>query len=178
MGTTTAYFAGGCFWCTEAVFQRIKGIEEVHSGYMGGTIKNPAYREVCSGTTGHTEGIRLVFDSNVVSYKTILTVFFATHDPTTLNRQGNDVGTQYRSSIFYISEDQKLIASSLIAELQKTTFEAPIVTELLPEMPFYRAEQEHQNYYNQNTEQGYCSYIISPKIQKLKQNYNHLLKTI
>ena len=174
----TAYVAGGCFWCTEAVFQCLNGVEEIHSGYIGGTIKNPAYREVCSGRTGHTEGIRVVFDPTIISYRTLLTVFFATHDPTTLNRQGNDLGTQYRSSIFYTNEEQREIAADLIAELQKTTFESPIVTELLSEMPFYRAEEEHHNYYSDNSEQGYCSYIISPKIQKLKQNYLHLLKTI
>ena len=174
----TAYVAGGCFWCTEAVFQRLNGVQDIHSGYMGGTIKNPAYREVCSGRTGHTEGIKVVFDPSLISYRTLLAVFFATHDPTTLNRQGNDVGTQYRSSIFYTSEEQREIAADLIAELQKTTFESPIVTELLSEMPFYRAEEEHHNYYNDNSEQGYCSYIISPKIQKLKQNYLHLLKII
>lgn len=177
ISTETAYIAGGCFWCTEAVFQRLEGIEEIYSGYMGGTIKNPAYREVCTGRTGHTEGIRLVYNPSVISYKTILSVFFATHDPSTLNRQGNDVGTQYRSSIFYTSEDQKSVALSVIQELQETTFESPIVTELLPETPFYKAEEEHHNYYNQNKEQGYCSYIISPKIQKLKQNYQHLLKS-
>ena len=174
----TAYVAGGCFWCTEAVFQRLKGVEEIHSGYVGGTVKNPAYREVCTGRTGHTEGIKVLFDPKIISYRALLTVFFATHDPTTLNRQGNDVGTQYRSSIFYTTDEQRAIAVDLIAELQKTTFEAPIVTELLAEMPFYMAEEEHHNYYNNNSEQGYCSFIISPKIQKLKQNYLHLLKTI
>ena len=173
-----AFIAGGCFWCTEAVVQRLKGIIKVDSGYMGGFIKNPAYREVCAGTTGHTEGIRVEFDSNLISYRELLTVFFATHDPTTLNRQQNDIGTQYRSSIFYTTEEQKIIASSLIKELQNSTFEDPIVTELLPEVPFYRAEEEHKNYYNDNEQQPYCSYIISPKIQKLKQNFKHLLNTI
>lgn len=171
----SAYFAGGCFWCTEAVFQLIHGVEGIVSGYMGGTIKNPAYREVCTGRTGHTEGIRLTYDSSLVSYKTLLYVFFATHDPTTLNRQGNDIGTQYRSAIFYVEDDQKAMAEAIIAELQQTTFEAPIVTELLPEHPFYAAEAEHQNYYNQHSDQMYCSYVISPKVAKLKEKFNHLL---
>lgn len=170
-----AYFAGGCFWCTEAVFQRIVGVDQILSGYMGGTIKNPAYREICTGRTGHAEGIRLVYNESIVSYKDLLYVFFATHDPTTLNRQGNDVGTQYRSAIFYVDQAQKTTAESVIAALQVSTFEAPIVTELLPEQPFYTAEEEHQNYYNQHTEQMYCSYVISPKVAKLKEKFNHLL---
>lgn len=170
-----AYFAGGCFWCTEAVFQRLKGVNQIVSGYMGGTIKNPAYREICTGRTGHAEGIRLVYDESIVSYKDLLNVFFATHDPTTLNRQGNDVGTQYRSAIFYVDQAQKNAAESVIAALQASTFEAPIVTELLPEHPFYIAEEEHQNYYNQHAEQMYCSYVISPKVAKLKEKFNHLL---
>ena len=172
----TAYIAGGCFWCTEAVFQRLNGVQQIVSGYMGGTVKNPAYREVCSGRTGHTEGIRVIFDPSVISCNEILSVFFATHDPTTLNRQGNDVGSQYRSSIYYTSEAQKECALQRISELEKTTFDAPIVTELLPETHFYKAEDEHVNYYNDNTEQPYCSYVINPKIQKLKQYYQHLLK--
>ena len=170
-----AYFAGGCFWCTEAVFNRIQGVDQILSGYMGGTIKNPAYREICTGRTGHAEAIRLVYDESIVSYKDLLHVFFATHDPTTLNRQGNDVGTQYRSAIFYVDQEQKNTAESVIAALQASTFEVPIVTELLPEQPFYTAEEEHQNYYNQHTEQMYCSYVISPKVAKLKEKFNHLL---
>lgn len=170
-----AYFAGGCFWCTEAVFQRVKGVDQIVSGYMGGTIKNPAYREICTGRTGHAEGIRLVYDESLVSYKDLLHIFFATHDPTTLNRQGNDVGTQYRSAIFYVDDMQKATAESVITSLQASTFELPIVTELLPEHPFYTAEEEHQNYYNRHTEQMYCSYVISPKVAKLKEKFNHLL---
>ena len=170
-----AYCAGGGFWCTEAVFQRIQGVDQILSGYMGGTIKNPAYREICTGRTGHAEGIRLVYDESIVSYKDLLHVFFATHDPTTLNRQGNDVGTQYRSAIFYVDQAQKTTAESVIAALQASTFDTPIVTELLPEQPFYTAEEEHQNYYNQHTEQMYCSYVISPKVAKLKEKFNHLL---
>lgn len=170
-----AYFGGGCFWCTEAVFQHLKGVNQIVSGYMGGTIKNPAYREICTGRTGHAECIRLVFNESIVSYKDLLNVFFATHDPTTLNCQGNDVGTQYRSAVFYVDQAQKNTAESVIAALQASTFEAPIVTELLPEHPFYIAEEEHQNYYNQHTEQMYCSYVISPKVAKLKEKFNHLI---
>lgn len=173
----TAYFAGGCFWCTEAIFQRLKGVEELTSGYIGGTVKNPAYREVCSGRTGHAEGVKILFDPQIITYRTLLTVFFATHDPTTLNRQGNDVGTQYRSSIFYINNEQKIVAEKLISELQNSTFDDPIVTDLIEEMPFYNAEKEHHNYYNDHNEQPYCSYLINPKIQKLKKKYLHLLKT-
>jgi len=173
----TAYIAGGCFWCTEAIFQRLKGVEELTSGYIGGTVKNPTYREVCSGRTGHAEGVKILFYPQIISYRTLLTVFFATHDPTTLNRQGNDVGTQYRSSIFYVNNEQKTVAEKLISELQKSIFDNPIVTDLIEEMPFYNAEKEHHNYFNDHNEQPYCSYVINPKIQKLKQNYLHLLKT-
>ena len=170
-----AYFAGGCFWCTEAVFQRLRGVSKVVPGYMGGEIKNPAYREVCTGRTGHAEGIRLTYDPSVITYKNLLYVFFSTHDPTTLNRQGNDVGTQYRSAIFYVDEEQQLMAQSVIEELVLTTFDDPIVTELLPEMPFYYAEEEHQNYYNEHSDQMYCSYVISPKVAKLQHYFKHLL---
>lgn len=170
-----AYFAGGCFWCTEAVFQRLLGVSNIVSGYMGGTTKNPAYREVCTGRTGHAEGIRLTYDPTVITYKNLLYVFFSTHDPTTLNRQGNDVGTQYRSAIFFVDEEQKLMAQSVMEELASTTFDDPIVTELLPEMPFYTAEEEHQNYYNQHSDQMYCSYVISPKVAKLQDYFKHLL---
>lgn len=172
----TAYFAGGCFWCVEAVFQRLIGVETLYPGYMGGIINNPTYREVCTGRTGHAEVIKLVFDPDVISYQTLLSVFFSTHDPTMLNRQGNDVGTQYRSAIFYTSIEQKEIATKLIVELGKTTFENPIVTELNPERPFYKAEEEHKNYYNTHKEQSYCSYVINPKVKKLKSEYRHLLK--
>lgn len=175
MGTTTAYFAGGCFWCTEAVFQRLKGVSEIVSGYMGGQIKNPAYREICTGRTGHAEAIRLSYDPAVISYEDLLHVFFATHDPTTLNRQGNDTGTQYRSAVFYVDETQKITAESTIEALQQSTFDRPIVTEVVPEVPFYSAEQEHQNYYNQHSEQMYCSYVINPKVAKLKQSFSHLI---
>lgn len=170
--------ANGCFWCTEAVFQRIKGVQLVQSGYTGGSIKNPAYREICTGRTGHAEGVKILFDPNIVSYKTLLYVFFSTHDPTTLNRQGNDVGTQYRSAIFYTSEEQKDIAQNIMGELQASTFQQPIVTELKAEMPFYLAEEEHHNYYNQNKQQPYCQSIIDPKVALLKEKYNHLIKQL
>ncbi len=173
-----AFFAGGCFWCTEAVFQRIHGVETIVSGYMDGEIKNPAYREVCTGRTGHAECIQLTFDPTVVSYSELLHVFFATHDPTTLNRQGNDTGTQYRSSVFYTTQTQKEEAEKTIAALQESTFDSPIVTTVKPETPFYIAEEEHQNYYNQHSYQMYCSYVISPKLEKLKATYSHLLKTL
>ena len=175
MKQESAFFSGGCFWCTEAVFQLLKGVLEIESGYMGGDIKNPAYREICTGRTGHAEGIKLRFDPDIISYQQLLSVFFFSHDPTTLNRQGNDVGTQYRSAIFYVSDKQKTEAEKIIMDLQEGVFEAPIVTQLHPEMPFYKAEEEHQNYYNQNSDQAYCSYVISPKVAKLKQTFNHLL---
>lgn len=175
MENSIAYFAGGCFWCTEAVFQRLHGVNEVVSGYMGGSIKHPAYREICTGRTGHAEGIKVSFDPNVIRYLDLLHVFFATHDPTTLNRQGNDIGTQYRSAIFYVDEMQKTIAEKCISDLQDSTFDNPIVTQLQAEQPFYKAEEEHQNYYNTNSEQPYCSFVISPKVAQLKKSFKHLL---
>lgn len=170
--------AGGCFWCTEAVFQRLKGIQSIVSGYTGGHIKNPAYREVCSGRTGHAEGILVSYESETITLKTLLEVFFTTHDPTTLNRQGNDVGTQYRSAIFYTSAAQKMDCSAFIENLQsEKVFEDPIVTQLAPLEVFYPAEDYHQNYYNDHRDQPYCSVIISPKLQKLRDNYANQLKT-
>ena len=175
---STAIFAGGCFWCTEAVFQRLNGVKEVISGYTGGTIKNPAYREICTGRTGHAEAVKIVFDASEVSFTELLEVFFATHDPTTLNRQGNDVGTQYRSEIFYTSEEQKSEAEAFIALLEKEKiFGSPIVTAISEEKPFYKAEIEHQNYYNDNKLQPYCQFIINPKIKKLNQHFSNKLST-
>lgn len=171
-------FAGGCFWCTEAVFQRIEGVEEVASGYTGGTIKNPAYREVCSGSTGHAEGIEITYDASVVSLDTLLEVFFATHDPTTLNRQGNDHGSQYRSAIFYANESQRQKAADFMQLLAKNrVFDKPIVTQLEPLTIFYAAEDDHQNYFNENKEQPYCQFIIAPKVEKIKKYYSEKLKT-
>lgn len=170
-------FAGGCFWCTEAVFQRIEGVETVVSGYTGGSIKNPAYREICTGRTGHAEGILITYNPSVVPVDTLLEIFFATHDPTTLNRQGNDRGTQYRSEIFYTLEAQKESAMSFMKCLEdKSVFENPIVTQITPLDVFYTAEEDHQNYYNENTNQGYCSSIITPKIEKIKKYYAEKLK--
>ncbi len=175
----TAIFANGCFWCTEAVFQRLKGVEEVVSGYTGGSIKNPAYREVCSGRTGHAEGVRILFNPEQISYQALLEVFFATHDPTTLNRQGNDVGTQYRSEIFYTNAGQKAQAQAYIDFLEEeNVFSEPIVTAVTEAQPFYLAESEHYNYYNDHGSQPYCQFVINPKIQKLKEQFSAKLKTV
>jgi len=174
-----AIFANGCFWCTEAVFQRLNGVKSVSSGFCGGTIKNPAYREVIMGNTGHAEAVQVEFDESVIDYKILLYVFFATHDPTTLNRQGYDVGTQYRSAIFYSSEEQKHTAEDVIAELNKTTFDNKIVTTIQPTEVFYEAEEEHQNFYNQNTGYRYCQLIIDPKLVLLKNEFsNHLIELV
>jgi len=173
----TAIFAGGCFWCTEAVFNRIKGVETVVSGYTGGFIKNPAYREVCSGRTGHAEGIKIAYNSDEVSYEALLEVFFATHDPTTLNRQANDVGTQYRSAIFYTDTDQKTRAEAYIILLsEESVFSEPIVTEITKFEVFYEAGDDHKDYYNNNSDQPYCQFMISPKLKKLQQYYSDKLK--
>ena len=171
-----ATFAAGCFWCTEAVFLKIKGVKTVVSGYTGGFIKNPPYREVCEGRTGHAEGVQLSYDPEIITYKELLEVFFATHDPTTLNRQGYDVGTQYRSAIFYHDETQKEIALSYIGFLeQNSIFSSKIVTEVVPAGIFYEAEQEHQNFYNQNSEMRYCQIIIDPKLEKLNTYFKDKL---
>lgn len=173
-----ATFAGGCFWCTEAVFERVEGVEEVISGFTGGNIKNPAYREVVSGRTGHAEAVEVHFRPNVVSFEELLFIFFSTHDPTTLNRQQYDVGTQYRSAIFFHSHEQEETARRVMAELEKEkTFPNPIVTELTPAAEFYKAESEHKEYYSKNPEQRYCQAIIEPKIKKLKQQFSDKLKT-
>lgn len=172
-----ATFAGGCFWCTEAIFLEVKGVEKVVSGYTGGFIKNPAYREVCNGTTGHAEAIQISYNPSEVSYEDLLEIFFATHDPTTLNRQGADVGTQYRSSIFYHTEEQKQQAARYIEWIEKEKLYAnPIVTEVKQATVFYLAEDYHQNYYNQNKEQGYCQMVIAPKLEKLRKYYKSKLK--
>ena len=172
-----ATLAGGCFWCTEAVFQRLNGVERVTSGFTGGKIKNPAYREIITGRTGHAEAIQIEFDPSLIGYEELLLVFFATHDPTTLNRQQNDVGTQYRSGIFYHSEEQKRTAEKVIELLEKeNTFKDPIVTEVTEASSFYVAETEHQDFYNQHRQQPYCQYIIDPKITKLKKLFSDKLK--
>jgi peptide-methionine (S)-S-oxide reductase len=172
-----ATLANGCFWCTEAIFQQLNGVEKVTSGYTGGNLKNPTYKEICTGNTGHAEGIQIEFDSNIISYQEILDVFFSTHDPTTLNRQGYDTGTQYRSAIFYHSETQKEIAEVFIAALTNAhVFDNPIVTEITPLGIFYIAENYHQNYYNNNKSQGYCQAVINPKLAKFIEKYQSKLK--
>lgn len=172
-----ATFAGGCFWCTEAVFLEVKGVEKIVSGFTGGFVKNPAYREVCNETTGHAEGIQITFNPKEVAYEDLLEIFFATHDPTTLNKQGADVGTQYRSAIFYHSKEQKEKAEKYIQLIEKEKLYAnPIVTQVEEAGVFYLAEDYHQNYYNQNKEQGYCQYVIAPKLDKLRKYYKSKLK--
>lgn len=163
----TATLAAGCFWCVEAVFQRIKGVEHVVSGYIGGTVENPTYEEVCSGTTGHAEAVQITFNPQVVSYEKLLDLFWEMHDPTTLNRQGHDIGTQYRSAIFYHSEEQKKIAEES-KKAHAKDFKDPIVTEITPAGVFYPAEDYHQNYYNLNASKNpYCRVVIDPKLRKL-----------
>ncbi|WP_304157091.1 peptide-methionine (S)-S-oxide reductase MsrA [Mesonia mobilis] len=173
----TATFANGCFWCTEAVFQRLEGVSDIVSGFTGGNIKNPPYREVVQGRTGHAEAIQLNYDETLISYEELLLVFFTTHDPTTLNRQGNDVGTQYRSAIFYHSEEQKLMAEKVINRLNEEVFDGKIVTEITQASAFYSAEFEHQNFYNNHPSQPYCQFIIDPKIKKLKEVFAHKLRS-
>jgi peptide-methionine (S)-S-oxide reductase len=173
----TITLGAGCFWCVEAVFQNLKGIERVVSGYSGGHIKNPAYREVCNGVTGHAEVIQLTFDPTVVSVAEILQVFWQTHDPTTLNRQGNDVGTQYRSAVFYHNEEQKQIAEQYKEELNRNkAYPNPIVTEITPFTNFYPAEDYHQNYFNQHAEESYCQYVVRPKVEKFKKLFGDKMK--
>ena len=172
-----AVFGGGCFWCTEAVFDELKGVISVVSGYAGGSTKNPTYEQVCSGGTGHAEVIRIEFDPTQISFRDLMTVFFATHDPTTLNRQGNDVGTQYRSAILYADEEQKREAEAFIKELNDSkAFGKPIVTTLEPLGEFYEAEDYHQKYYANNPYQPYCQYLIPPKLNKLHKQFSALLK--
>lgn len=176
-GLDTATLGAGCFWCVEAVFQRLNGVKSVSSGYSGGTIKNPSYREVCMGVTGHAEVAQIVYDPKVVSFAEILEVFWKTHDPTTLNQQGADRGTQYRSAIFYHSEEQKQLAEKYKSELDKSgAYPAPIVTEISAFTVFYPAEDYHQNYYNQNGGESYCRYVIQPKVEKFEKVFKDKLK--
>jgi peptide-methionine (S)-S-oxide reductase len=171
-----ATFGGGCFWCTEAVFQELKGVEKVVSGYSGGNVPgHPTYREICSGLTGHAEVVQIAFDANVISYEDILVIFMTTHDPTTLNRQGADKGTQYRSVIYYHDENQKEMAEAVVKKVADF-YDKPIVTEISPLDVFYKAEDDHQDYYRNNKEQGYCSYVITPKLSKLRKLYGDRLK--
>ena len=176
--SAVAVFGGGCFWCTEAVFDELRGVKSVMSGYAGGSTKNPTYEEVCGGGTGHAEVIKIDFDPVEIVFKDLLTVFFATHDPTTLNRQGNDVGTQYRSAIFYANEEQMREAEAFIKELNDSkVFGKPVVTTLEPLGEFYEAEDYHQKYYANNPYQPYCQYMIPPKLNKLHKQFSALLKS-
>jgi len=174
----TAVFANGCFWCTEAVFSMLKGVKSVMSGYSGGETKNPTYEQVSVGNTGHAESIKIEYDPSVISYDDLLAVFFNTHDPTTLNRQGNDVGTQYRSAIFYADDEQKTKAESLIRELNDShAYDKPVVTEVAPLAEFRQAEHYHHDYYKNNPTQPYCQLIIAPKLEKMQKRFAKLLKS-
>ncbi len=172
-----ATFGGGCFWCTEAFFLNMKGVVKVESGYSGGKVKNPTYKEVCSGLTGHAEVIQVTFDPSVISYSDLLEVFWNTHDPTTLNRQGADQGTQYRSVVFYHDEEQKNVAEGYKKQLETAhTFKDPVVTEISPLINYYPAEDYHQNYFALNQNAGYCEYVIRPKVDKFKKQFSAKLK--
>jgi peptide-methionine (S)-S-oxide reductase len=175
--TEMATFGAGCFWCVEAVFQRLDGVIKVESGYSGGQIKNPAYREVCSGTTGHAEVCQITFDKTKIGFKDLLEVFWKTHDPTTLNRQGNDAGTQYRSVVFYHNDEQKQLAEKYKAELNKSgAWDDPVITEISPYSTFYKAEDYHQNYFNQNGSEPYCRFVIQPKVEKFEKVFKDKMK--
>ena len=178
MSHEIATLAGGCFWCLEAVFDQLKGVESVESGYMGGKTPNPSYEEVCSGRSGHAEVVRVTFDPAVLPYRDLLTVFFTIHDPTTKDRQGNDVGSQYRSAIFHHSEEQKRTAEALVATLeQKKLFAAPIVTEIVPASQFHMAEEYHQEYFERvGRGNPYCSAVIEPKVAKFRKSFVERLK--
>ncbi len=173
----TATLGGGCFWCTEAVYKELKGVKDIKPGYSGGHVKNPAYREVCNGTTGHAEVIQITFDPAVVSFSEILEVFFMTHDPTTLNRQGNDVGTQYRSAVFYHNDEQKQTAEKVIRLFgQEKVYDRPIVTEVTAFDKFYVAEDYHFNYFARNKNEPYCQYVVAPKVEKFKKIFKEKMK--
>ena len=177
MNLEKATFGGGCFWCTEAIYERVEGVHSVVSGYAGGTVKNPTYKQVCDGTTGHAEVTQITYDPKVVSYDELLEIFFKTHDPTTLNRQGADVGTQYRSVIFYHNDEQKQKAEYYKSELNKSgAWNNPVVTEISPLINFYSAEDYHQDYYANNPNQGYCAFVIGPKVEKFEKVFKNKLK--
>ena len=172
-----ATFGSGCFWCTEAVFELVNGVQSVVSGYAGGTTENPTYEEICTGSTGHAEVVQITYDNEIISYEELLEIFWKTHDPTSLNRQGNDVGTQYRSGIFYHNEEQKQLAENYKTELDKSgAWDKPIVTEIVPLATFYKAEDYHQDYYEKNPNQGYCAFVIAPKIEKFEKVFKNKLK--
>jgi peptide-methionine (S)-S-oxide reductase len=168
MTKEVAVLGGGCFWCLEAVYQEIKGVQQVESGYTGGQVANPSYEQVCEGTTGHAEVVAVTFDTDQISFRELLEIFFTIHDPTTLNRQGNDVGTQYRSAIYYQSPQQEAEAKKVMAEMANV-WDAPIVTELSPAETYYKAEDYHQNYFRQHPLQGYCAFVVAPKVAKLRK---------
>ncbi|WP_246176866.1 peptide-methionine (S)-S-oxide reductase MsrA [Pandoraea soli] len=173
-----ATLAGGCFWCIEACYQQLDGVKSVVSGYEGGHVDNPTYEQVCEGETGHAEVVRLTYDPSVVTFEELLIVFFQIHDPTTVNRQGNDIGTQYRSAIFYQDEAQKTAAEHLIAELMaEMTYAHPVVTQVVPAQTFWPAEAYHQNYFRQHPDQGYCAYVVAPKLKKFREKFARRLKT-
>lgn len=177
MSTQTAILAGGCFWCLEAVFDDLKGVESVESGYSGGHVPNPTYKQVCSDTTGHAEVVRVTFDPTIITYRDLLKVFFAIHDPTTLNRQGNDIGASYRSAIFYLDDEQKRAAEEVIAELTAAQlWPNPIVTEVAPFDAFYLAEDYHQEYFANNPFQPYCMAVVAPKVTKFRKQFVERLK--
>jgi peptide-methionine (S)-S-oxide reductase len=173
--TEVAILGGGCFWCTEAVYLQARGVTRVESGYMGGHQPDPTYEQVCAGTSGHAEVVRVEFDPEQISYRDILEVFFTIHDPTTLNRQGNDVGTQYRSVIYYTSPEQENVARHVIAEMA-AVWDAPIVTELTAAQTWYKAEDYHQDYFNQHPLQGYCAFVVAPKVAKFRNTFANRLK--
>ena len=175
-GLALATYGAGCFWCVEAIFQDLKGVEKVASGYSGGEVDNPTYREICTGTTGHAEVIQVTFDPAVISFEDLTKIFFTTHDPTTLNRQGADSGTQYRSAIFYHDEAQRATAEKLKTEFAPTIWDDPIVTEISPYNKFFKAEEYHQNYFKDNPNQPYCQIVINPKVQKFRKMYAEKLK--
>lgn len=175
MATDYATLGGGCFWCLEAVFQELRGVQHVESGYTGGQIADPTYEQVCNGNTGHAEVVQISFDSGVTSYREILEIFFTIHDPTTLNRQGNDSGTQYRSVIYFHTPAQQDLAKHVIAEMANV-WDAPIVTELSPLETYYKAEDYHQNYFRQNPLQGYCAFVVEPKVAKFRKIFTNKMK--
>ncbi len=172
-----AVLGAGCFWCLEAVYQQVAGVRAVESGYTGGHVSQPTYHEVCAGDTGHAEVVRVTFDPSAINYREILEIFFSIHDPTQLNRQGNDVGTQYRSSIFTHSEAQRAVAEYVIGKLvAEHVYDAPIVTQVEPEQPYWPAEASHQNYYQEHPAQGYCAFVISPKLTKFRRDFSHRMR--
>ena len=174
--TDTAIFGAGCFWCVEAIFQRLKGVESIESGYTGGTVENPTYKQVCTGETGHAEVAKIIFNPDVISFNELLEVFWTTHDPTTLNQQGADIGTQYRSAVFYLNDEQKMQAEKSKSEIATQIWDGSIVTEITPLKKYYKEEDYHQNYFNQNSDQSYCRFVINPKLEKFRKKFRDKIK--